>query len=184
MVGLHFGFSIGPLSISGGFSFTPTLVVGLIGDVCLEQWKLRFGFDVQTGVAARLYISGSISPIAQGFLRLDGRALGLIFQPMMTADAKKATIGGRFDFGIEAISLGVAAGVRQHGVQTSHGLCPLSPLSRAYSCTSVACPASLLWPVKRSFRAPFDRVRAPPLVVAAATSHHQVVRRVRWRLGG
>ena len=31
MLGARFGFSIGPISIAGGFSFTPTLVVGLIG---------------------------------------------------------------------------------------------------------------------------------------------------------
>ena len=111
-LGLRFGFSVGPLSIAGGFSFTPTLVVGLIGDVCLEKWKLRFGFEVRTGVAARLYISGEIAPIASAYLKLQGRALGLTFKPVMIADAKEAAVTGRFDLGIEMISLAVQAGIR------------------------------------------------------------------------
>ena len=94
------------------FSFTPLLVVGLIGDVCLMKWKLRFGFDVQTGINAKFYISLELMPLAAAFLKLEGRAMGLTFRPVLSADAKRAKVGGRFDLGVELISLAVRAGIR------------------------------------------------------------------------
>lgn len=151
MVGAHFGFSVGPISIAGGFSFTPTLVVGLIGDVCLEKWKLRFGFEVVTGVAAKLYIAGEIAPIAKAFLRLDGRALGLTFKPIITADAKQGSIAGRFDFGIEAISLGIAAGIQFPTIKWCRGC--------AGCCGFDVCiyyPCGWRWGSENSFE--FDRI--------------------------
>ena len=51
-------------------------------------------------------------PLASAGLTLDGRAFGLIFRPMLMADAKKARVSGRFDFGIELISLAVSAFIR------------------------------------------------------------------------
>ena len=53
LLGIELSFGVGPLSIDGGFSFTPFLKVGLIGDICLQKWKLRFGFDVESLIEAR-----------------------------------------------------------------------------------------------------------------------------------
>jgi hypothetical protein len=151
MLGARFGFSIGPISIAGGFSFTPTLVVGLIGDVCLEKWKLRFGFEVVTGVAARLYISGEIAPIAKAFLRLDGRALGLTFKPIITADAKQGAIAGRFDFGIETISLGVVAGIQLPTIKWCRGCTGCCGFD-----VCISYPCGFSWGSENSFE--FDRI--------------------------
>ena len=43
IVGLGFEVSVGPVGIDGRITFGPTLVAGVIANLCLSEWKVRFG---------------------------------------------------------------------------------------------------------------------------------------------
>ena len=110
--GMSFSIGVGPLSIKGSFTFTPTLVIGVTANLCLDAWKLRFGIDFQTGIEAELYMEAGIDMLMKAYLRMNGRGLGLVLQPMMTADIKRALVGVKFDLGIELISIAVMVGIK------------------------------------------------------------------------
>ena len=149
-LGFKFSVGIGPISIGGGFWFTPTLVVGVIANLCPDKWKVRLGLDVQTGVNARLDISAGIDNLCKGWLRMDGEALKLILQPSMTVDMKRGKVGGRFDLGITAISIGIKAGVTYPTIKfckSCGGCC---------GCCCIHYPCGWGWGSESSYE--FDRI--------------------------
>ena len=148
--GLNFQVGFGPISIGGAFSFNPTLVVGVTTEFCLDAWKMRFGIEIATGIAASLDISAGIDNILKGFLRLDGTALGLHLKPQMTLDIKRGKVGGRFDLGLDAISIAATAGMTYPDIHWCRQCGP-------WDCCCIQYPCGWGWGSESTHE--FDRIR-------------------------
>lgn len=65
---------------------------------------------------------------------MSGDALGLTLKPMVTADIKRGKIGGRFDFGVTGISIGVTAGMTHPTIHWCRACGPWGCCCFSYPC--------------------------------------------------
>ena len=82
-----------------------------------------------SGISGKLELYVELNPyIAKGGLEFEGTVLGIQLKPVAILDIKKGTVGGRFDLGLELISIGEspAAAPRMHSPRRA-SLFPASP---------------------------------------------------------
>ena len=106
-----FGVDLGVIDIDGEFSASPTLVAGIIGDVCFSSGKVQLGLDFQIGIAASLQLQTTVAGVARGYLDGDGRALSMSFKPLGILNAFSGALGAQLWFALEVINLEFRAGI-------------------------------------------------------------------------